>query len=82
MRSCAAAADGLATAPWRPPSPLRFSGRADLRDDPSAAGLAAAIERFEALDLDEAPARDHAAAFAPERFAERFGRVLLEAGAR
>jgi glycosyltransferase involved in cell wall biosynthesis len=53
-----------------------------LYDDPSAAGLAAAIERFEALELDEAPARDHAAAFAPERFAERFGRVLLEAGAR
>jgi glycosyltransferase involved in cell wall biosynthesis len=52
-----------------------------LYDDPSPAGLAAAIERFEALSLDDLRARRHAAAFAPERFAERFGRLLLEAQA-
>jgi glycosyltransferase involved in cell wall biosynthesis len=52
-----------------------------LYDDPSPAGLAAAIERFEALSLDDGRLRAHAAGFAPDRFAERFGRLLLGAGA-
>jgi glycosyltransferase involved in cell wall biosynthesis len=49
-----------------------------LYDDPSAAGLAAAIERFEALTLDDAALRAHAQEFAPGVFHERFGAVLLE----
>jgi glycosyltransferase involved in cell wall biosynthesis len=49
-----------------------------LYDDPSPAGLAAAIERFERLRFDEARLRAHAAAFAPTRFRAAFGRLLLE----
>jgi glycosyltransferase involved in cell wall biosynthesis len=51
-----------------------------LYDEPSAAGLAAAIERFEGLTFDPARLRTHAAGFAPEAFAERFGRLVLDAG--
>ncbi|MCW3011306.1 MAG: glycosyltransferase family 4 protein [Solirubrobacterales bacterium] len=47
-------------------------------DDPAGA-LVAALERFEGLALDEAAVRDNARPFAPERFAERFGRVLADA---
>ncbi|MBJ7329449.1 MAG: glycosyltransferase [Solirubrobacteraceae bacterium] len=49
-----------------------------LYDDPSAAGLAAAIERFEGLSLDDAALRAHALEFAPEVFHERFGSLLLQ----
>jgi glycosyltransferase involved in cell wall biosynthesis len=52
-----------------------------LYDDPSPAGLAAAIERFEGLTFDPAEARRHAETFAPSQFAEGFARALLEAGA-
>jgi glycosyltransferase involved in cell wall biosynthesis len=52
-----------------------------LYDEPSAAGLAAAIERFEGLEFDPARLRAHASRFAPEAFAERFGRVVLGARA-
>jgi glycosyltransferase involved in cell wall biosynthesis len=52
-----------------------------LYDDASPAGLAAAIERFEALPLPGPQhLREHAAGFAPERFGARFGALLLEAG--
>ncbi|WP_372788668.1 glycosyltransferase [Paraconexibacter sp.] len=47
-----------------------------LYDDPSPAGLAAAIERFEALELSQARLRDHARGFAPEVFLRRMGEVL------
>lgn len=49
-----------------------------LYDDPSPAGLAAAIERFESLALDDAALRAHARGFAPEVFHERFGALLLQ----
>lgn len=49
-----------------------------LYDDPSADGLAAAIERFESLALDDAALRAHARDFAPEVFHERFGALLLQ----
>lgn len=49
-----------------------------LYDDPSAAGLAAAIERFESLTLDDGALRAHARDFAPEVFHERFGALLLQ----
>jgi len=52
-----------------------------LYDDPSAAGLAAGIERFEGLALDERALRTHAATFGPDRFAADMGAVLLAAGA-
>ncbi len=47
-----------------------------LYDDPSPAGLAAAIERFEGLDLADGALRDHARGFAAEVFLERMGAVL------
>jgi glycosyltransferase involved in cell wall biosynthesis len=49
-----------------------------LYDDPSAAGLAGAIERFESLTLDDAALRAHARGFAPAVFHERFGALLLQ----
>jgi glycosyltransferase involved in cell wall biosynthesis len=52
-----------------------------LYDDPSVAGLCAAIERFEGLALQEDDIRDQARAFGPERFAAELGEVLLSAGA-
>jgi glycosyltransferase involved in cell wall biosynthesis len=51
-----------------------------LYDDPSAEGLAAAIERFEGLAVGDAALRANAQRFAPERFAEAFGQLLLDAG--
>jgi glycosyltransferase involved in cell wall biosynthesis len=48
-----------------------------LYEDPSPAGLAAAIERFESLTIDDAALRANAREFAPERFARRFGELLL-----
>lgn len=49
-----------------------------LYDDPSADGLAAAIERFESLALDDAALRAHARDFGPEVFHARFGALLLQ----
>lgn len=49
-----------------------------LYDDPSADGLAAAIERFESLALDDAALRAHARDFGPEIFHARFGALLLQ----
>ncbi len=49
-----------------------------LYGDPSAAGLAAAIERFEGLSLDDAALRAHAQEFGPDVFHERFGAALLQ----
>jgi glycosyltransferase involved in cell wall biosynthesis len=51
-----------------------------LYDDPSPAGLAAAIERFEALEPEDADLRANARRFAPEVFHEAMGNVLLQAG--
>ena len=44
----------------------------------SADGLAAAIERFESLALDDAALRAHARDFGPEVFHARFGALLLQ----
>ncbi len=54
-----------------------------LYDEPSAAGLAAAITRFEALSLDTGDLRRNSERFSPDRFASEFGRLLaaLPAGA-
>lgn len=49
-----------------------------LYTDQASAGLAAAIERFEALELHDGALRDHAREFAPEVFHERFGALLLQ----
>lgn len=51
-----------------------------LYPDPTVAGLAAAIERFETLDIDDADVRQNARGFGPERFAREFGQVLIDAG--
>jgi glycosyltransferase involved in cell wall biosynthesis len=48
-----------------------------LYDDPSADALVAAIERFEALDLDETAIRDNARRFAPENFDRGIERELV-----
>jgi glycosyltransferase involved in cell wall biosynthesis len=47
-------------------------------------GLCAAIERFEALELEESAIRANALRFAPEHFSDAFGDLLLtaEVGAR
>lgn len=50
-----------------------------LYDGEDAAAMAAGIERFEGLELDEARIRAHAANFSGERFAERFAAVLRSA---
>ena len=47
-----------------------------LFHEPTAASLAAAIERFERLSLDEAALRSHAAQFSPDRFADQFADVI------
>ncbi|MTD44743.1 glycosyltransferase [Conexibacter sp. W3-3-2] len=47
-----------------------------LYDDPSPAGLAAAIERFEGLTLRDEDLRAHARGFAPEVFRDRMAAVL------
>jgi glycosyltransferase involved in cell wall biosynthesis len=52
-----------------------------LYTNPSADGLAAAIERFETLRLDDAALRDNARRFAPGAFHTRFAELLLGAGA-
>ena len=49
-----------------------------LYDELSTDGLCRAIERFEGLDFDDDVLREHARAFAPERFRERMTEVLLE----
>jgi glycosyltransferase involved in cell wall biosynthesis len=48
----------------------------------SASGLAAAIERFEGLDLDPTRAREHARGFGRERFREQMIEVLARTGER
>jgi len=48
-----------------------------LYDDPTAEGLAAAIERFESLTLDDSELRENARRFRPQVFLERMGAVLL-----
>jgi glycosyltransferase involved in cell wall biosynthesis len=50
-----------------------------LYDDPSTAGLCAAIERFERLELAEPEIRANAGRFAPARFQLEMGRTLLGA---
>ncbi len=50
-----------------------------LYDAPTVEGLVAAIERFESLSLDEGAVRDNARRFAPARFAQEFGEVLVHA---
>lgn len=47
-----------------------------LYDDPSPAGLAAAIERFEALPLRDEDLRANARRFAPEVFRDRMAAIL------
>ena len=53
-----------------------------LYEDATVDGLVAAIERFEALALDDAAIRDNARRFGPQRFADEFARVLLTAERR
>jgi glycosyltransferase involved in cell wall biosynthesis len=48
-----------------------------LYDDPTEAGLCAAIERFEALSFTGQTLRANAQRFAPQRFHEAFASVLL-----
>jgi glycosyltransferase involved in cell wall biosynthesis len=48
-----------------------------LYDARGPGGLAAAIERFEAMSFDEAALRRHALGFRPEVFAARFGALVL-----
>jgi glycosyltransferase involved in cell wall biosynthesis len=48
-----------------------------LYDEPGPDGLAAALERFEAMSFDEAALREHARGFGPEVFARRFAEVVL-----
>jgi glycosyltransferase involved in cell wall biosynthesis len=49
-----------------------------LYSDQSPSGLAAAIERFEALELDDRALREHARGFAPERFRHQFRALLAD----
>jgi glycosyltransferase involved in cell wall biosynthesis len=51
-----------------------------LYPQPGVDGLVAGIQRFEGLELQDAALREHARAFAPERFAEGFAEILLAAG--
>jgi glycosyltransferase involved in cell wall biosynthesis len=44
----------------------------------SVDALCAGIDRFETLTLDDGALREHAAGFAPDRFAAEFGRTLLQ----
>jgi glycosyltransferase involved in cell wall biosynthesis len=48
-----------------------------LYDAPGVEGLSEAIERFEGMTFDELALREHARAFAPERFRERIAELLL-----
>jgi glycosyltransferase involved in cell wall biosynthesis len=48
-----------------------------LYDDPGVDGLCAAIERFEAMDFDEAEIRRRARAFGPERFRAEISELLV-----
>ncbi|MBA2517651.1 MAG: glycosyltransferase [Solirubrobacterales bacterium] len=48
-----------------------------LYEDHTVEGLVAAIERFEALALDETAVRDNARRFGPERFSQGFIRAVL-----
>jgi glycosyltransferase involved in cell wall biosynthesis len=48
-----------------------------LFDHQTEDSVMAAIERFEALQFDEAVLREHARGFAPERFRDRFGELVL-----
>jgi glycosyltransferase involved in cell wall biosynthesis len=50
-----------------------------LFDEQSADSLAAAIERFETLELEESAVRAHAARFSRERFRERMAQVIAAA---
>ena len=50
-----------------------------LFDEQSAAGLAAAIERFEGLDLDQQAARENAVRFGRERFRVEMAAVIEQA---
>ncbi len=50
-----------------------------LFDEQSAAGLAAAIERFEALDLDREAARENARRFGRDRFRVEMAAVIERA---
>ena len=50
-----------------------------LFDEQSAAGLAAAIERFEGLDLDQQAARENAGRFGRERFRVEMAAVIEQA---
>jgi glycosyltransferase involved in cell wall biosynthesis len=52
-----------------------------LYADPSVEGLMSALERLDDLDVDRVWMRDRARGFAPARFRERFGEILLAAGA-
>jgi glycosyltransferase involved in cell wall biosynthesis len=47
-----------------------------LFDEQTVAGLCAAIERFDRLNLRDSDLREQAARFAPERFADEFAAVL------
>jgi glycosyltransferase involved in cell wall biosynthesis len=48
-----------------------------LYEDATLEGLCGAIERFEALDLDDVAVRANARRFAPDRFMRDMGRVML-----
>jgi glycosyltransferase involved in cell wall biosynthesis len=48
-----------------------------LYEDGSVAALCRGIERFESMSLDERDLRANALRFAPERFAEAFGQLLM-----
>jgi glycosyltransferase involved in cell wall biosynthesis len=53
-----------------------------LFSEQDASGLAAAIERFEAMSLHERAIRENAESFSRERFREQFGRVIAGADSR